>query len=54
MENSTAIGHQIFASGWLQEGEAWGRPVDLQALQDGSLLVSDDEARVIYGITYSA
>lgn len=54
VENSTAIGHQIFASGWLQEGEAWGRPVDVQPLQDGSLLVSDDLAGVIYRITYSA
>jgi len=52
--NDTAIGHQIFASGWLQEGEAWGRPVDVQPLQDGSLLVSDDLAGVIYRITYSA
>ena len=54
VENSTAIGHQIFASGWLQEGEAWGRLVDVQPLADGSLLVSDDLAGVIYRITYSA
>ncbi len=52
--NDTAIGHQIFASGWLQEGEAWGRPVDVQPLPDGSLLVSDDLAGVIYRIMYSA
>ncbi len=49
-----AIGYQIFASGWLQEGEALGRPVDVQPLPDGSLLVSDDLAGVIYRITYSA
>jgi glucose/arabinose dehydrogenase len=54
VENGTAIGHQIFASGWLQEGEAWGRPVDVEPLKDGSLLVSDDLAGVIYRITYSA
>ena len=54
VENGTAIGHQIFASGWLQEGEAWGRPVDVQPLPDGSLLVSDDLAGVIYRIIYSA
>ena len=54
VENDTAIDHQIFASGWLQEGQAWGRPVDVQSLPDGSLLVSDDEAGVIYRITYSA
>ena len=54
VENDTAIDHQIFASGWLQEGKAWGKPVDVQSLPDGSLLVSDDEAGVIYRITYSA
>lgn len=54
VENSTAIGHQVFASGWLQEGVAWGRPVDVEPLSDGSLLVSDDLAGVIYRITYSA
>ena len=42
----------IFASGWLQDGEAWGRPVDLEPLPDGSVLVSDDFADVIYRISY--
>ena len=42
----------IFASGWLEGDEAWGRPVDLEPLPDGSVLVSDDFADVIYRITY--
>ena len=46
-------GHRVFAEGWLQGGEAWGRPVDLLVMPDGSLLVSDDKAGVIYRITYS-
>jgi len=29
-----------------------GRPVDIIEMSDGSLLVSDDEAGVIYSITY--
>ena len=33
-------------------GGAWGRPVDVAELPDGSLLVSDDEAGVIYRVTY--
>ena len=41
-----------FASGWLEDGEAWGRPVDLEQLPDGSVLVSDDFADVIYRIYY--
>jgi len=34
-----------FVSGWLyDDGSAWGRPVDVVELHDGSLVVSDDEA----------
>ncbi len=47
-----AAGYETFAEGWLQGGEAWGRPVDVQAMPDGSLLVSDDKAGLIYRITY--
>jgi glucose/arabinose dehydrogenase len=43
---------EVFADGWLQGGSAWGRPVDIKELPDGSLLVSDDSASVIYRITY--
>jgi len=43
--------YQIFAEGWLQQGTAWGRPVDLQVMPDGSLLVSDDKAGAIYRIS---
>lgn len=34
-------------------GDAWGRPVDLVELADGSLLLSDDGANRIYRISYS-
>lgn len=45
---------EIFAEGWLTpNGEYMGRPVDVQQLQDGSLLVSDDFAGAIYRISYS-
>lgn len=56
VDGSTASGEKEFATGWLDEDaqEAWGRPVDVQELKDGSLLVSDDMAGVIYRITYSA
>jgi glucose/arabinose dehydrogenase len=48
------IGKQVFASGWLQGGNASGRPVDIKTLPDGSLIVSDDYANAIYRISYSA
>jgi glucose/arabinose dehydrogenase len=43
---------EVFASGWLRDGVAAGRPVDLQELPDGSLLVSDDKGGRIYRISY--
>jgi glucose/arabinose dehydrogenase len=46
-------GKETFAEGWLQDGKAWGRPVDLLVMPDGSMLLSDDLAGVIYRITYS-
>ena len=47
------VGDDVFAEGWLQGQEEWGRPVDLETMPDGSLLLSDDEAGVVYRITYS-
>ena len=43
---------EVFADGWLEGSSAWGRPVDVLELPDGSLLVSDDAADLIYRITY--
>jgi len=44
--------YEVFAEGWLKNGKAWGRPVDILQLKDGSLLVSDDFSNTIYRITY--
>ncbi len=54
--SSKVTGEETFISGWLNEvtQEAWGRPVDVQELPDGSLLISDDMANVIYRVSYSA
>ncbi len=43
---------EIFAQGWLRDGRASGRPVDLLELPDGSLLLSDDKGGRIYRIFY--
>lgn len=48
-----AWGQEVFAEGWLKGNQATGRPVDVLELRDGSLLVSDDSAGMIYRITYS-
>jgi glucose/arabinose dehydrogenase len=52
LENGTAASYQVFAEGWLRGGEAWGRPVDVLVMDDGALLVSDDQAGAIYRIAY--
>jgi DNA-binding winged helix-turn-helix (wHTH) protein len=36
------------ASGWLQGEYAWGRPTDVLAMPDGSLLIADDQQGLIY------
>lgn len=51
-KDQKSISYTVFAEGWLQNGKAWGRPVDLEHMPDGSLLVSDDEADVVYRISY--
>jgi glucose/arabinose dehydrogenase len=63
---STPVGYQItrlkvdgarvasadnFITGFLQGRKAWGRPVDLLELPDGSVLISDDYADAIYRLT---
>lgn len=48
-----ALSYQPLFTGWLQNEKAWGRPVDLLVLPDGSLLISDDLGGVIYRISFS-
>ena len=47
-----AVSYEPFAEGWLQGESNWGRPVDVLVMPDGSLLVSDDQAGLIYRISY--
>jgi glucose/arabinose dehydrogenase len=53
LHNNRAVDYEVFAEGWLQDDTAWGRPVDLLIMPDGSMLVSDDRAGVVYRISYS-
>src|ERR1043166_9412757 len=52
LNNDRAVSYKVFAEGWLQGSRAWGRPVDVQVMPDGALLVSDDEGGMIYRIAY--
>jgi glucose/arabinose dehydrogenase len=51
-ERGEAVSYEPFASGWLQNEQVSGRPVDVLVLGDGSMLVSDDFAGKIYRISY--
>jgi glucose/arabinose dehydrogenase len=43
-----------FLTGFLRNNEYIGRPVDVQVLKDGALLVSDDYAGAVYRVTYGS
>jgi len=52
-----AGGYDDFIVGWSPDETShnvWGRPVGLLVLADGSLLISDDGAGVIWRVTYTA
>lgn len=53
LQNSQPVSYEVFAEGWLQKHRKLGRPVDLEIMPDGSLLVSDDYSGRIYRIKYS-
>jgi glucose/arabinose dehydrogenase len=52
LEKNRPVTYEVFAEGWLQGNQAWGRPVDVLVMPDGALLVSDDYANAIYRISY--
>ena len=51
-DNGRAVSYEPFAEGWLQDERNWGRPADVLVMPDGALLVADDQADVIYRISY--
>ena len=56
VQDNKAVSYEPFAEGWLGGADGrqrWGRPADLEVLPDGSMLVSDDQAGVIYRISYT-
>ena len=62
LEGNRPVSYQPFAEGWLQGvqsrkgpmtiAKTSGRPADVLVMPDGALLVADDQAGVIYRISY--
>ena len=51
--NGKVTKYEPFAEGWLQnDKDVIGRPVDIELLKDGSMLISDDKQGAIYRVTY--
>src|SRR3989441_4607592 len=53
-KDGTVKSIEPFLTGFLQNNEYIGRPVDVQVMKDGSLLVSDDYAGAVYRVTYAS
>jgi glucose/arabinose dehydrogenase len=51
-KDGTVKGQEPFMTGFIQNNNYVGRPVDVQPMKDGSLLISDDYEGAIYRITY--
>ncbi len=52
-EGDRIVDYRPFVQGWLQDGEPWGRPVDILVLPSGAMLVSDDKGGRIFRIRYT-
>jgi glucose/arabinose dehydrogenase len=45
---------EVLVEGWLgEDNKAWGRPADLLQLDDGSVLIADDKAGVLYRLSHA-
>ena len=52
LNGNKVASYEPLVDGFVSDEKALGRPADVQALPDGSLLVSDDLNGVIYRVTY--
>jgi glucose/arabinose dehydrogenase len=52
LNGNNSVSYETFAEGWQNGDTVSGRPVDIELMPDGSMLVSDDYADCIYRITY--
>jgi len=51
-KDGTVKSSEVFITGFLVDNKYIGRPVDVEFMKDGSMLLSDDWNGAIYRITY--
>jgi hypothetical protein len=52
LKNGLPQSYESFASGFMQDQTVYGRPADVEVLDDGSILISDDFADAGYLVSY--
>lgn len=54
LKDNKVTSYEPFITGWMDAASdaIWGRPVDIEWMPDGSMLISDDYANVIYRVSY--
>lgn len=53
IENNKIVKYTPFITGFMKDEEIFGRPAAILEMPDGSLLISDDYANVIYRVRYN-
>lgn len=51
LDKGRPVAYEAFADGFMKSEKVFGRPVDIEQLEDGSILVSDDFSHAIYRIS---
>lgn len=53
LKDNRFVEMETLIEGWLEEDNTkWGRPVDIEIAQDGSIFISDDLAGAVYRLSY--
>ena len=53
LRDGELVEYETIVDGWLgEDNKFFGRPVDMEVMRDGSMLISDDHADVIYRLWY--
>ena len=50
--NDDVVEHSVFVDGWATDYSNWGRPTDIAVLNDGSILISEDNPGSILRVYY--